>query len=172
MKRFFAVAISLLALASFVVAQERRFTVDDLLKVRRVSDPQLSPRGDLVAFTITDVDKVANKSTTQIYVVPLSSGEMRQLTNDEHSSSSPRWSPDGERLAFISARDGESQIWTIDVSSGTLKKISSLSTGAGDPVWSPDGKWLAFPSGVFSEFKNDACNKRSAEEVAQSKMKT
>ena len=130
MKRFFAVSvISLLACTSILFAQERRFTIDDLLKVRRVSDPQLSPRGDLVAFTITDVDKVANKSTTQIYVVPLSGGEMRQLTNDEHSSTSPRWSPDAEKLAFISARDGESQIWTMDVSSGTLKKITSLRQG-------------------------------------------
>jgi dipeptidyl aminopeptidase/acylaminoacyl peptidase len=171
MKRFFAVAISLLALASFVVAQERRFTIDDLLKVRRVSDPQVSPKGDLVAFTITDVDKVANKSTTQIYLVPLGGGEVRQLTNDEHSSAAPRWSPDGEKLAFISARDGEDQIWTIDVSNGALKKITSLSTGAGDPVWSPDGKLLAFASDVYPECENDACNKRKAEEKAQSKVK-
>src|SRR5216683_4319539 len=171
MKRFFAVAISLLALASILFAQERRFTIDDLLKVRRVSDPQLSPKGDLVAFSITDVDKTANKSTTQIYLVPLAGGEMRQLTNDEHSSSSPRWSPDGERLAFISARDGESQIWTIDVSSGALKKITSLSTGAGAPVWSPDGKLLAFASDVYPECKDDACNKKRADEVAQSKVK-
>src|SRR5258705_9742628 len=128
MKRFFAVVISLLALASFVVAQERRFTVDDLLKVRRVSDPQVSPKGDLVAFTITDVDKVANKSTTQIYLVPLAGGEVRQLTNDEHSSASPRWSPNGERLAVISARDGEDQLWTIDVSSSALMEITHLST--------------------------------------------
>ncbi len=172
MKRFFAVSvISLLACASVAFAQERRFTIDDLLKVRRVSDPQLSPKGDLVAFTITDVERVANKSTTQIYVVPLRSGEMRQLTNDEHSSSSPRWSPDGEKLAFISARDGESQIWTIDVSNGALKKITSISTGAGDPVWSPDGKWLAFASDVYPECKDDACNRRRAEEVAQNKVK-
>jgi dipeptidyl aminopeptidase/acylaminoacyl peptidase len=172
MKRCFAVlVISLLACASIAFAQERRFTIDDLLKVRRVSDPQLSPKGDLVAFSITDVDKTANKSTTQIYVVPLSGGEMRQLTNDEHSSSSARWSPDGTTLAFISARDGESQIWTIDVSSGTLKQITNISTGAGDPVWSPDGKWLAFGSDVYPECKDDACNKRRAEEVAQNKVK-
>ena len=172
MKRFFAVSvISLLAFASVAFAQERRFTIDDLLKVRRVGDPQVSPKGDLVAFTITDVDQTANKSTTQIYVVPLGGGETRQLTNDEHSSASPRWSPDGEKLAFISARDGESQIWTIDVSSGALKKISSISTGAGDPVWSPDGKWLAFASDVYPECKDDACNKKRAEEVAQSKVK-
>jgi dipeptidyl aminopeptidase/acylaminoacyl peptidase len=172
MKRFFVVSvISLLAFASVAFAQERRFTIDDLLKVRRVGDPQVSPKADLVAFTITDVDQTANKSTTQIYVVPLGGGETRQLTNDEHSSASPRWSPDGEKLAFISARDGESQIWTIDVSSGALKKITALSTGAGDPVWSPDGKWLAFASDVYPECKDDACNKKRAEEVAQSKVK-
>src|SRR5438552_17516832 len=172
MKRFFVVSVmSLLACASFAFAQERRFTIDDLLKVRRVSDPQVSPKSDLVAFTITDVDKVANKSTTQIYLAPLGGGEMRQLTNDEHSSASPRWSPDGEKLAFISARDGEGQIWTIDVSNGTLKKITSISTEAGDPVWSPDGTWLAFVSDVYPECLSDACNKKRAEEKAQSKVK-
>src|SRR5882724_5817088 len=98
MKRFFAVSIiSLFAVVSFASAQERRFTIDDLLKVRRVGDPQVSPKGDLVAFTITDVDKAANKSTTQIYLVPVGGGEVRQLTNDEHSSTTPRWSPDGNK---------------------------------------------------------------------------
>src|SRR6185503_12910105 len=172
MKRLVVVSLILLAaLASAAVAQERRFTIDDLLKVRRVGDPQLSPKSDQVAFTITDVDKSANKSTTQIYLVPLSGGEMRQLTNDEHSSSSPRWSPDGEKLAFVSARDGESQIWTIDVSSGALKKITSISTGAGDPVWSPDGKWLAFVSDIYPECSDDACIKKRADEVAANKVK-
>jgi len=172
MKRFFvASVISLLAFASFASAQDRRFTIDDLLKVRRVSDPQVSPKGNLVAFTITDGDKTTNKSTTQIYLVPLGGGETRQLTNDEHSSSSPRWSPDGEKLAFVSARDGETQIWTIDVSSGALKKITSISSGAGDPVWSPDSKWLAFASDVYPECKDDAYNKKRADEVAQSKVK-
>src|SRR6266536_2997931 len=172
MKRFFAVSIiSLFAVVSLAFAQERRFTIDDLLKVRRVSDPQVSPKGDLVAFTITDVDRAANKSSTQIYLVPVGGGEVRQLTNDEHSSASPRWSPDGEKLAFISARDGEDQIWTIDVSSGALKKIRTISTGAADPVWSPDGKWLAFTSDVYPECDNDACNKRRADEKAQSKVK-
>jgi dipeptidyl aminopeptidase/acylaminoacyl peptidase len=172
MKRLFAVSIiSLFAFAALVSAQERRFTIDDLLKVRRVGDPQVSPKSDFVAFTITDVDKVANKSTTQIYLVPLSGGEPRQLTNDEHSSASPRWSPDGDKLAFISARDGEDQIWTIDVSSGALKKITTLSTGAGDPVWSADGKWLAFASDVYPECLDDACNKRRADEVAANKVK-
>ena len=172
MKRYLIVSIiGLLAFATFAYAQERRFTIDELLKVRRVGDSQVSPKGDLVAFTITDMSVTANKGTTQIYVVPLGAGEVRQLTNDEHSSASPRWSPDGEKLAFISARDGEDQIWTIDVSSGALKKITSLSTGAGDPVWSPDGNWLAFASDVYPECLSDACNQKRAEEKAQSKVK-
>src|SRR5437773_4146405 len=171
MKRLFAVSISLFVLAAFGFGQDHRFTIDDLLKVRRVSDLQGSPKGDLVAFPITDVDRVANKGTTQIYVVPLSGGETRQLTNDEHSSASPRWSPDGEKLAFVSARDGEDQIWTIDVSSGALKKITSISTRAGDPVWSPDGNWLAFASDVYPECDNDACNKKRADSIAQTKIK-
>src|ERR1043166_2894404 len=172
MKRFFVVSIiSLFAVVSFAFAQERRFTIDDLLKVRRVGDPQVSPKGDLVAFTITDVDKVANKSTTQIYLVPLSGGEPRQLTNDEHSSATPRWSPDGEKLAFVSARDGEDQIWTIDISSGALKKVTTISTGAGDPVWWPDAKWLAFVSDIYPDCPNDARNKKRAEEVSANKVK-
>jgi Tol biopolymer transport system component len=172
MKRFFAVlAISLFAFVSFATAQDRRFTIDDLLKVRRVSDPQVSPKGDWVAFTITDMSVADNRGTTQIYLVPIGGGEMRQLTNDEHSSASPRWSPDGEKLAFISARDGNDEIWTIDVSNGVLKKITSLSTGAGDPVWSPDGRWLAFTSEVYPECDNDACNKRKAEQAEQNKVK-
>ena len=172
MKRFFsACLISLFALITFAVAQERHFTVNDLLKVRRVGDPQVSPKGDLVAFTITDMDTSANRGTTQIYLVPLGGGEMRQLTNDENSSASPRWSPDGEKLAFVSARDGEDEIWTIDVSSGALKKISSISTGAGDPVWSPDGSLIAFTSEIYPECKDDACNKRMSDTRTQSKVK-
>src|SRR5947208_6026496 len=171
MKRYFIVSIiGLLGFATIASAQERRFTIDELLKVRRVGDSQVSPKADRVPFTITDMSVTANKGTTQIYVVPLGAGEVRQLTNDEHSSASPRWSPDGEKLAFISARDGEDQIWTIDVSSGALKKITSISTGAGDPVWSPDGQWLAFASDVYPECPSDACNPQRADENARSRV--
>jgi len=171
MKRFPGILVVLIALGSLLIAQERRFTVNDLLKVRRVSDPQVSPKGDLVAFTITDMDTTANRGNTQIYLVPLAGGEMRQLTNDENSSASPRWSPDGEKLAFISARDGQDQIWTIDISSGALTKITHLSAGAGgDPVWSPDGNWIAFTADVYPECKDDACNNRLAAQRAQTKV--
>ncbi|HEX8494758.1 MAG TPA: S9 family peptidase [Pyrinomonadaceae bacterium] len=148
-----------------------KFTINDLLKVRRVGDPQISPDGRWVAYTITDMDKTANRGLTQIYLVPVEGGEPRQLTKDAKSSSAPRWSPDGKRLAFISQREGGPQIWTMDVATGEMKKITSISTGASDPVWSPDGRMLAFVSDIFPECTTDECNRERDAKMEESKVK-
>ena len=167
--------ITLLMLTSAVngktQAPSRPFTIDDLLKIRRVSDPQVSPDGRWIAYTIADTDKAANKRITQIYLISVEGGEARQLTNEKQSSTSPRWSPDGKRLAFVSARDGESQIWVMDVEGGEAKKLTNISTGADGPVWSPDGKWIAFTSEIYPECTTDECNKKRVEQAAESKVK-
>ncbi|MFY9608009.1 MAG: S9 family peptidase [Blastocatellia bacterium] len=163
-----------IAAAGKTTQTARPFTIDDLLKVRRVSDPQVSPDGRWIAYTIADTDKPANKRTTQIYLVSSEGGEPRQLTNEKQSSSGPRWSPDGTRLAFVSARDGDSQIWTVvftETGTGELKKVTNISTGADGPVWSPDGKWIAFMSEVYPECASDECNQKRAEQAATSKVK-
>lgn len=173
MKRLFvSTNILLLVLSAVAIAQQPEpFTVNDLLKVRRVSDPQLSPKGDLVAYTITDIDVEANRGRTQIYVVPLAGGEPRQLTNHQSNSSSPRWSPTGDRIAFTSARDGSAQIWAMNPSGGDLKKITSISTGASNPIWSPDGKLLAFVSDVYPDCEDDECNRQREAERAKSQVR-
>ncbi|HEY0384614.1 MAG TPA: hypothetical protein VGC64_01320, partial [Pyrinomonadaceae bacterium] len=173
MKRLcIAAVLVVLALVGVGAGQTvNQFTINDLLKVRRVGDPQLSPDGRWVAYVITDMDKTANRGTTQIYLLAIEGGEPRQLTKGEESSDSPRWSPDGKRLAFISSQDGGSQIWTLDIASGETKKITSISTEAGDPVWSPDGRNLAFVSDIFPECTTDDCNRERNQKMKDSKVK-
>jgi dipeptidyl aminopeptidase/acylaminoacyl peptidase len=174
MKRL-AVSLSIiliaLAAASAALAQSKPLTINELLKIRRVGDPQLSPDGRWVAYTISDLNWDANRRVTQIYLVSVDGGEPKQLTNAPQSSSSPRWSPDGKRLAFISAREGGPQVWTIDVASGEQKKVTNISTGASDPVWSPDGRMIAFVSDVYPECTTDDCNRKREEQAESGKVK-
>ena len=143
------------------------FTVDNLMKVRRVGDPQLSPDGKTVAYTIGDVNVQANKTLTQIYLVPTTGGEVRQFTKGDKSNSSPRWSPDGKKIAYTTG----GQIWVIDSNGNVKKQVTKISTGAGSPVWSPDGKLIAFVSDVYPECNgNDDCNKAADERVDNNKV--
>lgn len=168
MKRFVAiVAVLLVGLCSFAAAQTRTYEVEDLLKVRRVGDPQVSPDGKRVAFTIGDVNFDANRVVTHIYITSIDGGGMKQLTTGDRSSSSPRWSPDGKKIAFTT--DG--QVWVMDGDGDNKEQITKISTGAGGPVWSPDGKWIAFTSDVYPDCKDDECNKKRDEQAEASKVK-
>src|SRR5215208_5241394 len=103
MKRFVAIlAVLLVGLCSLAAAQNRTYTVEDLLKVRRVGDPQVSPDGKRVAFTVGDVDMNANRVITQIYVTSIEGGEIKRLTNGAGSATAPRWSSDGKKIAYTS----------------------------------------------------------------------
>ncbi len=170
MKRLvFQMIMCALAFACVATAQtaRRALTVDDLLQVRRVGDPQLSPDGKWVAYSVAVPDKVANRSRTQIYLLAVDGGEAKQLTTGESSASEPRWSPDGKWLAFVSG----GQIWTMDATGGARKQVTTISTDADAPVWSPDGKMLAFVSDIYPECTSDDCNKGRAADVAASKVK-
>jgi len=169
------VAVAVLVVVSPAPAQPR-FTVEEMLKLRRVSDPRLSPDGLRVAYVITDVNLDANTRTSHIWIVPVRGGEPLAFESGEAVGDSPRWSPDGTQIAFVSARDGSPQIWIAAVSAtgqaaGAPRKLTSLATGAGGPMWSPDGRWMVFASDVYPECDSIACNETMLKEHESSKSK-
>ncbi len=166
MKRLISVAGVFFVLA-FAVSAQLTFSVDDLLNVKRVSDPQLSPDGRWIAFTVGIVNKDANRVVSQIFVMAADGGNKRQITNAAVSSSNPRWSPDGSRIAFTTG----GQIWSMKPDGDDKEQITKISTGAAGPVWSADGKWIAFGSEVYPECRDDECNKAEDARVDASKVK-
>jgi dipeptidyl aminopeptidase/acylaminoacyl peptidase len=167
----FVLCVATLALAPVLNAQAKRpITFDDLISVQRVSDPHASPDGKWVAFTVATPDKEANRNASNIWLIPATGGEATALTRSGHDSS-PRWSPDGKQIAFISSRDGEMQIYLISVDGGEATKLTSVSTGVDNFYWAPDGKSFAFTTGVFPDCPDDACNKKRLDDAAKSKVK-
>ncbi len=166
MKRTLSVLVFLI-IAAFATQAQITFNVNDLINLKRVGDPQVSPDGKWVAYTVGVVDKAANKTLTQIYMMGIDGSNQKPVTNGTASSSSPRWSPDGKWLAFTTG----GQIWTIKPDGSDRKQVTKLSSGAGQPVWSPDGKWIAFSSDVYPECKDDACNESEDEKAEKSKVK-
>jgi len=152
-------------------AQTEVFDVQAMMRVARISDPQLSPDGRWVAFTVQRVDLEANTRPTHIYLVPVGGGTPRRLTEQGNRNERPRWSPDSRQIAFISDRGGSSQVWIMNADGSQARQITNLATEADGVLFSPDGKRLIFTSAVYPECGEDACNQRRLREEEQSKVK-
>jgi dipeptidyl aminopeptidase/acylaminoacyl peptidase len=150
---------------------KRPITFDDLISFGRVSDPQISPDGKMVAFVVAYHNKSENRTNSNIYLVSITGGEVKQLTSATGANHNPRWMPDGKAIAFISTRDGESQIWSIPVTGGEAKKVSNVSSGVSGLVVSSDGKWFAFSSEVYPDCPDDDCNRKMEEAAEKSKTR-
>ncbi len=160
-------ALVIVTVAAFAASAQLTFNVNDLINVKRVGDPQLSPDGKTVAYSIGVVDKAANKTVTQIYTMNADGSKQKQITSEKSSSSGPRWSPDGKWIAY----NNGGQIWVMHADGGDRKQVTKLSSGGGSPVWSADGKWIAFSSDVYPECKDDDCNKAEDDKADTSKVK-
>jgi Tol biopolymer transport system component len=121
----------------------RPLTVDDLFAIRRVGDPQISPDGQWVAYTITTTSLEDEESETRIWMAPTAGGEAIPMTGKGSSASRPRFSPDGKYLSFRAARDGgKSQVWTLNRMGGEAQQLTDVSQGISSYDWSPDGTRL------------------------------
>ncbi len=129
-------------------AQKRAITIEDYLALKSVGDPQLSPDGKWVAYTVTESSLKENRGTTRIWLVAAVGGEARPLTAGPGSDRQPRWSPDGRTLAFVSTRDNGAQLWVLPIDGGEARRLTSLPDGVFDPVWLPDGTGLLVTSDI------------------------
>lgn len=126
----------------------RALTFDDFIGFDVPADPQISPDGRRVAYTVTETSLPQNQGTSRIWIASMTTGVARQLTSGPGSDRQPRWSPDGSHLAFVSTRSGTPQIWVLPLDGGEARKVTDLPSGASDPVWAPDGNTLFFMNDV------------------------
>ncbi len=170
-------ATAILGAVTAAVAQTGRagrpMTIDDLITAPRIADPELSPDGRTVLFLKTTTDGKTGRRNADIWSVPADgSGEATALIAGDKSENTPRWAPDGKRIAFLSNRDGATQVYIANADGGSVRKLTSLAAGAQAPlVWSPDGSRVAFVSDVYPECTDEACNKKRFDEAEKNPVK-
>ena len=140
------------ALAGFAQSTRRPLKLDDLARFRNVGDPQISPDGQMIAYTVSTIDAKEDKSNTHIWLVAYDGSNDRQITFSNDSENAPRWSPDGKYLAFTSSRPGKqgvrgSQVWLLDRNGGEAFQLTELKGRLQGYEWSPDSKRLALVIG-------------------------
>jgi dipeptidyl aminopeptidase/acylaminoacyl peptidase len=128
-----------------VAAKQRPLRIDDLDQFQDVADPRCSPDGRWVAYTVTSTDREADKRKAAIWMISWDGRENVRLTYGQESATSPRWSPDGRYLSFLSSRPGEvkgSQVWVLDRRGGDARQLTSVKDKLDRYEWSPDSKKL------------------------------
>jgi dipeptidyl aminopeptidase/acylaminoacyl peptidase len=149
MTRLLAGLLLMTIAASPLLAAGRPMKIDDLLAVKGVSDPQLSPDGSQIVYVVSELDKATEKSGTSLWIVPTSGGQPKRLTTTPGANNHPRFSPDGKSIAFISSRGGSAQIWLLPLDGGEARQLTKLPVDVSGPIWSPKGDKLAFAAEVY-----------------------
>ncbi len=161
---YFAFIVMLASALTLTFADKRAFSIDDYYKIKRISDLDLSPDGERIAFSVTSYDFEKGESSRAIWIMDVHGKEKLQLTSGEKHDRSPIWSSDGKTIAFISDRSGEDQLYLISLRGGEARQLTKVSTGISSPLWSPNGSFIVFYAKVYPECgADDKCNKEIKE---------
>jgi len=150
-------AILLFAGGTSRALEKHPFGIDDLLKIYRISDPQVSPDGKWIVFSAAKPNLKENKIPRDLWMVPADGGKPRRLTNDPNTDYGTRWFPDGKRIAYISVHNKSAQIWTMNPFSGKRRKFSHLPVDVDNLGISPDGRLFSFTADVYQDCATLKC---------------
>ena len=146
------------------------FTVEDLVMLKRISDPQVSPDGRYLVFVQRETDMSGNKGRTSLWLLALAAGARpQQLTDANGGDSSPRWSPDGRTLYFLSTRSGSQQVWRVVLSGAEARRVTDFPLEVGSFRVAPRGNLLAVSMEVFPDCPTLVCTRERLDSRAKAK---
>jgi len=156
MKKKYMLVLSVLLFVTAVSGQnvKKALMFDDFIALKRISDPQISPDGKVMAVVVTEMDKKNNKSNSDIWLIPLTEGKPWKLTSSPAADYNPIWAPCGKKIAFISTRSGSPQIWKINPKGGEASQMTDISAGVSGLIWSPAKTHIGFVSDVEPKNSN------------------
>jgi acylaminoacyl-peptidase len=131
-------------------AQTDKLELIDVFDLEFVSEPQISPDGSQVVYVRNFKDIMTDANRSNLWIVHADGTQNRPLTTGNRNDRSPRWSPDGTRLLYLSNQEGSTQLYLRWLEDGTEQKLSNFNKSPGNIQWSPDGKWIAFSMSVDS----------------------
>ena len=163
-------ALVILALSLPAVAQQMHpFSIHDMLAMDRISDPQVSPDGQWIAFVVRTTDLEANRGRTDLWLVGRDGAGLRPLTSHPDSDSNPRWGPDSRSVWFLSSRSGSSQVWRIAIDGGEARQMTVEPLDVGNLIVSPDGRHIGFTMEVFPDAPTAQATKDRLDAIAKRK---
>ena len=135
--------------AGMLFAESHPFSVHDMMAMDRISEPQVSPDGKSIVFVVRKTDLEANRGRNDLWIVGTDGTGLRRMTTDPASDTTPRWSPDGKAIYFLSSRSGSSQVWRLPAGGGEATRVTSLPLDVGSYLVSPDGNLLLVSAEIF-----------------------
>ncbi len=162
--KWLGITLSLLFVVNLFPSDKAPFTLDDLYKIKSVSGPIVSPNHKHMLFTVSELDLPKGKGNNDLYLMDLTTKNIRQMTYSEQSEFNAFWSEDSKKIYFLSTRKDGVQLWTMDTHGGEARKVSSFETGLSSPILVPGTQKVLFSSYVYPECMADNdCNKKLAD---------